>query len=88
MDSTQTYSTPSIVACLFLHSSGARDAGWGDMGAQRHEAQGAGMEGTERYTNAFILGTCLGGLIEYIDIRATQRARPMGGVWHVGRHLQ
>ena len=62
------YSTPSIVACLFLHSSGAHDAGWGDMGAQRHEAQGAGMEGTERYTNAFILGTCLGGLIVETDL--------------------
>ena len=58
------------------------------MGAQRHEAQGAGMEGTERYTNAFILGTCPGGLIEYIGTRATQRARPMGGVWHIVRHLQ
>ena len=40
----------------------SRDAGWGDMGAQRHEAQGAGMEGTERYTNAFTLGTVQEGL--------------------------
>ena len=60
----------------------------GDMGAQRHEAQGAGMEGTERYTNAFILGTCPGGLIEYIGTQATQCTRLTGGVWHKGCHLQ
>ena len=49
-------------------------------GAQRYEALGAGMGGMECYTNVLVLGTCSGGVIEYLGTQATRRARPMGGV--------
>ena len=52
----------------------------GGHGGLRHEALGAGMGGMEYYTEVLVLGTCSGGLIQYIGTQATRRARPMGGV--------